>query len=264
MKTLDAFSLEGRVALITGAGRGIGEAIARAFAGAGSAVALVARTQNSIEAFASDIRAAGGQATALSADVTDLARLPSLIKTTVAEFGGLDILVNNAGGEVTPAFGDTRVEHLEAAFHFNVSVPFELSRLAVPYLLERPGASIINMSSIVAGKQVRGHLAHHVGKAAEAQLTLSMAADLGPRIRVNALLPAQVETKQLREYLRTKDPQLLETLIERTRMRRNATPEDIAYAAVYLASPAASWVTGILHHVDGGAVDEIRPMCPDL
>jgi 7-alpha-hydroxysteroid dehydrogenase len=264
MKTLDAFSLRGRVALVTGAGRGIGEAIARAFAGAGSAVALVARTQGVIEAVARDIRAAGGQAVALPADVTDLTRLPSLVKGTIAAFGGLDILVNNAGGEVTPAFRETRVEHLEAAFHFNVSVPFELSRHAVPHLLERPGASIINISSIVVGKQVRGHLAHHVGKAAEAQLTLSMAADLGPRIRVNALLPAQVETEQFREYLHTKDPHLLETLIERTRMRRNATPHDVAYAAVYLASPAASWVTGILHHVDGGAVDEIRSMGPDL
>jgi 7-alpha-hydroxysteroid dehydrogenase len=264
MKTLDAFSLRGRVALVTGAGRGIGLAIARAFAGAGAAVALVARTQDAIEAVACDIRAAGGRAVALPADVTDVTRLPSVVNGTIAAFGGLDILVNNAGGEVTPAFRDTRVKHLEAAFHFNVSVPFELSRLAVPHLLERPGASIINMSSIVVGKQVRGHLAHHVGKAAEAQLTLSMAADLGPRIRVNALLPAQVETEQFREYLHTKDPELLGTLIERTRMRRNANPEDIAYAAVYLASPAASWVTGILHHVDGGAVDEIRPMGPDL
>jgi 7-alpha-hydroxysteroid dehydrogenase len=91
-----------------------------------------------------------------------------------------------------------------------------------------------------------------------------MAADLGPRIRVNALLPAQVETAKLREYLQTKDPDLLKTLIERTRMRRNATPDDIAFAAVYLASPAASWVTGVLLNIDGGAVDEIRSMGPDL
>ena len=264
MKTLEAFSLDERVALITGAGRGIGAAIARAFAGAGAAVALVARTEDAIQAVASEIRTAGGRAIAVPADVTELTQLSSTIERTVAAFGGLDILVNNAGGEVSPAFLDTRVDHLQEAFHFNVSVPFELSRLAAPYLLERSGASIINMSSIVVGKQVRGHLAHHVGKAAEAQLTLSMAADLGPRIRVNALLPAQVETEQLREYLHSKDPDLLATLAERTRMRRNATPEDVAYAAVYLASPAASWVTGVLHHIDGGAVDEIRPMGPDL
>jgi 7-alpha-hydroxysteroid dehydrogenase len=95
-------------------------------------------------------------------------------------------------------------------------------------------------------------------------LTLSIAADLGPRIRVNALLPAQVETEKFRQYLHTKDPELLKTLTARRRMRRNATPEDIAYAVVYLASPAAARVTGILHNIDGGAVDEIRPMGPGL
>jgi 7-alpha-hydroxysteroid dehydrogenase len=261
---MKAFSLEGRAALITGSGRGIGEAIARAYSEAGAAVALVARTESEIEAVASDIRTAGGKAIALPADVTDLAQLPGLIEKTVAAFGGLDILVNNAGGEITPPFLDTRVEHLKAAFHFNVAVPFELSRLAVPHLLERDGACIINMSSCVAGKQVRGHLAHHVGKAAEVQLTLSMAADLGPRIRVNALLPAQVETLKFREYLDTTGRDLRNTLHEHTRMRRNAMPEDIAYAAVYLASPAASWVTGLPFVIDGGAVDEIIPMGPDL
>jgi len=258
------FSLSGRVALITGGGRGIGAAIACAFADAGAAVALVARTKAEVEAVAADIEVPGGRALAYSADVNDLARLPGLIEATVGELGGLDILVNNAGGEISPLFLDTRVEHLQEAFHFNVTVPFELSRLAAPHLLERPGASIINVSSIVVGKSVRGHLAHHTGKAAEAQLTLSMAADLGPRIRVNAILPAAVETKALREYLDTKNPDLRRTLIEHTRLRRNATPEDIAHAAVYLASPAASWVTGMLLKIDGGAVDEITPMFPDL
>jgi 7-alpha-hydroxysteroid dehydrogenase len=261
---MDVFSLNGRVALVTGAGRGIGEAIARAFAQSGAAVALVARTAAQVEAVAGEIRASGGRAIALPADVTDLAQLPGLVEKTVAEFGGLDILVNNAGGEISPTFMETRVEHLQAAFHFNTVVPFELSRLAAPHLLERPGASIINMCSDVVGNQTRGSLAHHTGKAAEAQLTLSMAADLGPRIRVNAILPAQVETEKFREYLAVKNPNLRETLIQRTRMRRNATPEDIAYAAVYLASPAASWTTGSLFKMNGGAVSELRPNIPDL
>jgi 7-alpha-hydroxysteroid dehydrogenase len=258
------FSLDGRVALITGGGRGIGAAIARAFADAGAAVAIVARTNEDLETVASEIRGSGGTALTLPADVNDLTLLPDLLNRTVSTCGGLDILVNNAGGEITPAFLDTRIDHIEAAIHFNVSVPFELSRLSTPHLLERPGASIINISSIVVGKSVRAHLAHHTGKAAEAQLTRSMAADLGPRIRVNAILPGAIETAALREYLEAKNPDLRQTLIDHTRMRRMGTPEDVAYAAVYLASPAASWVTGTLLEVDGGAVDEIVQIVPDL
>jgi 7-alpha-hydroxysteroid dehydrogenase len=261
---MNAFSLEGRVALITGSGRGIGEAIARAYAKAGAAVALVARTESAIETVARDIKAEGGKAITIPADVTDLAQLPGLVEKTVAAFGALDILVNNAGGEITPAFLDTRPEHIQAAIHFNVSVPFELSRHAVPHLLKSDAACIINMSSAVVGLQVRGHLAHHVGKAAEAQLTLSMAADLGPRVLVNAILPTQVETPAFKRYLETTGRDIRDTLIERTRMRRNGTPEDIANAAIYLASPAGSWITGVLLELNGGAVDEIRPISPDL
>jgi len=261
---MEAFSLKGRVALITGSGRGIGEGVARAFVEAGASVVLVARTTAQVEAVAQDIRASGGKAIALTADVNDLDCLPALVEQAVAEFGGLDILVNNAGGEISPQFLDTRPSHLQEAFHFNVVVPFELSRHAVPHLLQRPGASIINMSSDVVGVQTRGSLAHHTGKAAEAQLTLSMAADLGPKIRVNAILPAQVETPKLQEFMDVKAPHLREVLIQKTRMRRNATPRDIGYAAVYLASPAASWVTGSLFRMNGGAVNEIGTRFPDL
>jgi 7-alpha-hydroxysteroid dehydrogenase len=261
---MQAFSLAGRVALITGGGRGIGEGVARAFVEAGAKVALVARTAEQVEAVAGDIRSKGGQAIALTADVTDLEALPGLVESTVAEFGGLDILVNNAGGEISPQFLDTRPQHLYDAFHFNAVVPFELSRHAVPHLLKRPGASIINMCSDIVGIQTRGSLAHHTGKAAEAQLTLSMAADLGPKIRVNAILPAQVETPKLQEFMDVKAPHLREILIKHTRMRRNATPQDIGYAAVYLASDAASWVTGSLFRMNGGQVQEFGTSFPDL
>jgi 7-alpha-hydroxysteroid dehydrogenase len=261
---MKAFSLEGKIALITGAGRGIGEGIARCFVEAGAAVALVARTPSTIEAVAADLRAQGGRAIAIPGDVTDLTQLPGMVEKTVAEFGALDILVNNAGGEISPTFLETRPEHMLAAFHFNAVAPFELSRHAVPELLKRPGASIVNICSDIVGKQTRASLAHHTGKAAEAQVTLSMAADLGPKIRVNAVLPAQVETEKLREYLEVKNPALREALTKFTRMRRNATPADVGYAAVYLASPAASWMTGNLLRINGGTVDEMVPHVPDL
>jgi 7-alpha-hydroxysteroid dehydrogenase len=258
------FSLTGKVALVTGGGRGIGAAIAHAFAAAGAAVAVTARTQSDIAAVAAEIAAAGGRALAFPADVNDVERLPELVAATVEELGGLDVLVNNAGGEVSPSFLETRVEDLEAALHFNVSVPFELSRLAVPHLLERPGASILNMSSVAAGRSVRGHLVHHTCKGALTQLTLSMAADLGPRIRVNALLPGAIETAALRAYFDTKAPDLRETIVQHTRLGRIGTPDDVADAAVFLASPAASWITGKLLEVDGGRVDELRPIASDL
>jgi len=261
--TEDNFSLAGRVALITGGGRGIGAGIARAFAHAGASVAVVARTARDVDTLARELTSAGGSAIALTADVKDLDTLPTLVDRTVGAFGGLDILVNNAGGEISPSFLETRVSDLEAAFHFNVSVPFELSRLAVPHLLQRPGASIINIGSIVVGQSVRGHLAHHVGKAAEAQLTISMAADLGPKVRVNAILPGAIETEALRRYFDVK-ADLRDQLTANTRMRRIGTPEDVAHTAVFLASPASSWITAKLIELDGGPVDGLMEYEPDL
>lgn len=261
---LDVFSLEGKVALVTGGGRGIGATIARVFSEAGAAVAVTARTSDEVEAVASGINEAGGRAIAIAADLFDVEQLPGIIDQTIEAFGGLDILVNNAGAGGSPLFVDTRIEDLQHAFHLMVAVPFELARLALPYMLERPGASIINMTSVGAHRATRGNLAHHTAKAALAQLTCLMAADLGPKIRVNALVPAAVETPGLRAVFESRAPEMRQTIIDRTRLRRLGTPEDIAYAAVYLASPAAAWVTGTLLDITGGTVDEIRQIAPDL
>ena len=263
--TVDPFSLAGKVALVTGGGRGIGAGIARAFMNAGAAVSVAARTADQLDAVVAELEAAGGRAVACPADLVELDRLPGVIERTVDELGGLDVVVNNAGGgdEWRP-FLDTSVEQLEAAFRFNVCVPFELSRLAVPHLLEREGASILNISSIAITKAVRGHIVYDASKGALTHITRSMAADLGPRIRVNAILPGATETPALRDFLDTADPSLRSMMIERTRLRRNASVDDIAHAAVYLASPAASFVTGKLLEVDGGAVDELRERFPDL
>lgn len=259
------YSLKGKVALVTGSGRGIGASIAQAFADAGAAVTLVARTASDIEAVAVKIRSGGGKALALAADLNDLDALPELIERTVGQFGGLDILVSNAGGgdEWQPFF-DMDVAGLEASFHFNVSVPFELAKLAAPHMLVRPGSSIINITSVTVGKSLRGHLIYQLAKAALNELTISLAAELGPRIRVNAIRPGATETAALREVLDSRPPEMREMMIQRTRMRRNGTPDDIAGAAVYLASPAASWITGALLDVNGGPVDEMAQMFPDL
>jgi 7-alpha-hydroxysteroid dehydrogenase len=260
---MNDYRLDGKVAIVTGGSRGIGEGIARRLADAGAAVAIVARNPDDLERVAAEINDAGGRAVPITGDVTDWDGLPAIVDRTVAELGGIDILVNNAGGEVTPMFLDTRVSDLETAFRFNVCAPFELSRLCVPIMLERPGASIVNNSSITAGHSIRGQLAHHVGKTAEVQLTLSMAADLGPKIRVNAVLPGAVLTDRLRWYFEEKGNNY-DSILAGTRLRRMCTPEDVGYAVQFLASPAASFITGCLFPMDGGPVDEGPTKFPDL
>jgi 7-alpha-hydroxysteroid dehydrogenase len=258
-----ALSLEGKVALITGSGRGIGAGMARKFAEAGAAVAVTARTSSEIDAIAAEIRASGGRAVAIRADIADPDQLPGLIERTVAELGGLDILINNAGGGMSPAFVDTRHDMLATHFHLIVSMSFELSRLALPHMLERPGASIINILSPGSYKAPRGNLAYYVAKAALAHMTKLMAADLGPKVRVNGIIPGPIETPALAKVFEDK-PEIRDVAMKSTRMRRLGTPEDIGLAAVYLASPGASFVTGALMPVHGGEVEESRQISPDL
>lgn len=263
MNRKDPFSLENNVALITGGGRGIGEGIARAFVDAGAAVALVSRTKDQLEAVAADIKASGGRAIGIPADVTDLGVLSGLIDRTVDEYGGIDTVVNCAGGgDMWRTFLENTVDELESAFRFNVSVPFELVRLAVPQLLQRPGPSVINIVSGAINLQARGHLSYDASKGGLFYATRSMAASLGPRIRVNGIMPGIIETEAMKAVV-SKLEGVADQLIARTRMRRLGTPRDIGLAAVYLASPAASWVTGVLLDIDGG-VGETSPRFPDL
>jgi 7-alpha-hydroxysteroid dehydrogenase len=224
----------------------------------------VARTKSEIEAMAAEINEAGGKAVAVQADVMEFAKLPAVVAQTVSALGGIDILVNNAGGGFSKPFTDIRVEDLEALFRLEVCAPFELSRLALPHLLERPGASIINTVSPGVYKAPRGFLTHYVVKASLAHLTRCMAADLGPRVRVNAIVPGAVETPALKQVLESQGAAFKEKLLGQIRMRRLSTPDDIGRATVFLASPAAAFTTGTLLDLTGGHVDELMPMYPDL
>lgn len=256
-------SLEGKVALVTGSGRGIGAGMARQLAKAGAAIAVTGRTLTEIEAVAAEIRDTGGRAVAIQADIADPAQLSGLVERTVSELGGLDVLINNAGGAMSPAFVDTQYQLLEDHFHLIVSMPFELSRLALPHMLERPGASIINILSPGSYKAPRGNLSYYVAKAALAHMTKLMAADLGPKIRVNGIIPGPIETPALMKVFEER-PAIREVAMNSTRMRRLGTPDDIGLAAVYLASSAASFITGALMPVHGGEVEETRLVSPDL
>lgn len=261
----DRFALPGRVAVITGAGKGIGAAVAVTLAEAGADSLLMARTAADLEAVAVEVRARGRRCIPVAGDVNDLEVLAAAVERAVDELGGIDVVINNAGGSVSHPMLETSVASLESAFHFNVSVPFELSRLAVPHMLSREGASIVNISSVAGRHTTRGGLTHSLTKAAESQLTRLMAAELAPRIRVNAVLPGAVETAALSWYLAQLEPAVREEMVRRTPMRRNGRPQDIADAVLFLVSPAASWITGKLLEVDGAADDNLIPShLPDL
>jgi 7-alpha-hydroxysteroid dehydrogenase len=247
---LERFRLDGKVAVVTGGGRGIGAAIARTYAEVGANVVLAARTESQLDEVAADVRAAGGEAVTVVADVSDLETLDGLVDTAVEAFGGIDIVVNNAGGSMPAGFMDTSVRAFEKAFHFNVTTAFRLTQLAVPHMLGRENASVVNISSAIGRMSDRGFAAYGTAKGGLTHLTRLLAADLAPRIRVNGIAVGSVATSALQVVLDSDE--IHDEMVSRTPLKRLGQPEDIAAAALWLASPAGGWVTGKLVEVDGG------------
>jgi 7-alpha-hydroxysteroid dehydrogenase len=260
---LERFLLTDRVALITGAGRGIGAAIALAFADAGADVALTARTSSQLEEVASLVRARGRKALVLPADVNELEVYDGLVSSVIAEFGRLDIVVNNAGGSMPRPFLDTSSGAFERAIHFNVTTAFQMTKVATPYLLASGSGAVINIGSAAGRFASRGFVAYGTAKAALAHLTREMAADLAPRVRVNAIAVGSVATSALEVVLTS--PDVKQAMEAGTPLRRLGEPDDIAAAALWLASPAGSFVTGKVIEVDGGIqVSNLEMPLPDL
>src|SRR5438094_8260906 len=249
MPLLDRFRLTDKVAIVTGAGRGIGQAIALAFAGTGAHGVWAAGWEAGIEATAARARSLGPRAVAVRCDVTEPAQLDDLVQRAIAELGRIDILVNNAGGFPPMKFLDTDLPSWEWCFRFNLTSAFVLTRACLPHMLERDGGAVLNISS-AAGRIVRsGFVGYGTAKAALSFMTRQIAAEFAPRVRVNALAVGAVETSALRPFLTDDIRRQMEAM---TPMRRIGTVQDVALAALWLCSPAGSWVTGKVVEVDGG------------
>jgi 7-alpha-hydroxysteroid dehydrogenase len=247
---LDQFRLDGKVAIVTGAGRGIGAATATMFAEAGADVVIGARTEEQLAAVAAEIEGHGRRAEVVAGDLSSRDGLATLVDTAVASFGGVDVIVNNVGGSMPQGFMDTSENAFDGAMRWNVTTAFNLSQLAVPHMLDRPGANIVNIASTAGLFASRGFAAYGTAKAALIHLTKALAQDLAPKIRVNAVCPGAIATSALDIVLQT--PELERAMSDATPLGRLGRPEEIAAAALYLAAPASAYTTGQFLGVDGG------------
>jgi len=246
------FKLHGKVALVTGASKGIGEAMARGLAEFGARGVGSSRKQDAVDAVAEAFRAEGLEAAGIAANMSNMDDIDALVEKTVATYGGLDIVINNAGAN--PVFGpiqDTDDRAFDKIIDVNLKGPFALSRKAYPILKERGGGSVINISSI-GGLTPEPHIGiYSVSKAAIISLTKAMAQDWGPdNIRVNAICPGLIKTK-MSEALWNNDT-ILERFLDSIPIKRVGTPEDTAGLAVFLASDASAYCTGGVYMLDGG------------
>jgi 3-oxoacyl-[acyl-carrier protein] reductase len=243
--------LEGKVALVTGASRGIGRAIAERFSAEGARVVVnyVARSPRA-EAVVDAINARGGDAIAVRADVSQRDAAGELVATTLDRFGRIDILVNNAGIMVTKGFLETSEDDWDRTIDINLKGPYLCSKAVAPIMIRQQGGTIINMSSNsgLYHPSAMRFTEYVVSKAGLNGLTKAMALALGPHVTVNAICPGWIRT----DMLETIDPEVQQRILDETALARWGTPDDIAASAVFLASPDAAFITGELLIVAGG------------
>ncbi|KPK31520.1 MAG: 3-oxoacyl-ACP reductase [Betaproteobacteria bacterium SG8_40] len=249
---IPTFRLDGKVALVTGAGRGLGAAIAEVYAAAGAEVVLLGRTQSYLEELSGNITRGGGKSRPVACDVTDDAKL----RDVIGALPSLDILVNNAGTNFPEPFVDVSDEHLDAMLDLNIRACFVAAQAAVRKMLEDPkredkGGCVIHMSSQMGHVGSPNRTVYCMTKHALEGLTKAMAVELAPQnIRVNSIGPTFADTPLVRRVVDT--PEKRDFIMSRIPMGKLATLGDIAAAALYLASPAAAMVTGTHLIVDGG------------
>jgi len=246
------FNLTGKVALITGASRGIGQAIAEAYAAAGARVVLSSRKQETLDEVAEGVRAAGGEALPIAAHTGDVEAIQAVVERATEAYGGIDIVVNNAA--TNPHFGPlltSEESQWDKILDVNVQGYFRVVKACVPTMRRRGGGQVINMAS-VAGLEAQPMMGIYcVSKAAVLMLTRVLAAELAAdNIRVNAIAPGFVKTKFSSVLWQT--PQIYEAIQRVVPQHRMAEPEEITGIALYLASAASSFTTGATFVIDGG------------
>ena len=249
--------LNGKVAIITGSTSGMGQGIAERFAGEGAAVVVNGRDKQRGNEVVGGIRDAGGRATFVRADVSQFEGNQLLVNAAVEAFGGLDIIVPNAGMLGIGSVTELPVETWDQTLDINLSAVFYLMKLGIPEMQKRGGGVILVNGSIAAWKEFPNHPAYCASKAALVALVKQVALDFGPTVRANILCPGQVDTPFLWESTKAfPNPEevVAQVVEEHLVMKRLGTPEDIANAALFLASDDASWITGSSLVIDGGRV----------
>ena len=252
MKIQQKFDLSGKVAIITGASKGIGKAIALAFAQSGATVVVSSRKQEAVDVVAEEFKAAGHQALGVAAHMGDFEQIDHLVKTTIDRYGRIDIIVNNAA--INPIFGpvqDATTEVFSKIMQVNVAGPFELAKKAYPFMKNQGGGSIINISSIESVSPGEGLGIYSISKSALITLTKVQAREWGrDKIRANAICPGLVKTKFSEVLISHKES--LDKIMDKQALPMVAEPEDIAGLALFMASDASAFCTGGIYMADGG------------
>jgi NAD(P)-dependent dehydrogenase (short-subunit alcohol dehydrogenase family) len=251
--SLEAFRLDGRVAVVTGGGGGLGEGICGSLAAAGAAVAVADVTLGKAEARAAEVRAAGGTAIAVAVDVADRASVDAMAETVVSELGGVDVLVNNAAIYPMRPWTEITEEEWDRVLATNLKGYFLCARACVPSMVERGGGRIVNLSSITIYGGWSKLLDYVSSKGGIVSFTRALAREIGPEgITVNAIAPGAFPTDAEKIH---PDPEGYNAFVlEGQAIKRRGTPDDMGNLVVFLASDASSFITGQVIAIDGGWV----------